>query len=177
MTQAIRDHYDHAQQLIADGTWRVDPHAGLVHGVKGAPFRRTNSWGYVQIKFRAPEDWQTEHTVLAHRVIWEAEHGPLADGLTVNHLNGVKTDNRLANLEAVTQSDNMRHAYRTGLHQPVRSNARLTEQQVRDIYRRCRTGERDADLAAEYGMKRSAINNIRNGWSWRHVTLHQPTGR
>lgn len=58
-------------------------------------------------------------------------------------------------------------------------SAKLTNEQVLDIY--SRRAEGSTALAREYGMSVQGINNIVNGWAWRHITgakrPDQPTGR
>ena len=53
-----------------------------------------------------------------HRLVAEAFLGGEHPGLQVNHKNGIKDDNRLINLEWVTGSENVKHAYDTGLRKP-----------------------------------------------------------
>lgn len=180
MTQPNALNYQLAADLIASRQWRVDPELGIVYGKRGSAFRRMNSWGYIQIKFRDPNDWRTEHAALAHRVIWEAVHGPLDAGLTINHIDGDKTNNRLTNLESVTQAENVRHAYATGLNAGRRGedhvHAVLSDNDVREIYRRAWSGEPQAAIGAAYGVGRSIVSNIKRGWAWDHVTGHQASG-
>lgn len=37
-----------------------------------------------------------------HRVVWEMFNGPIPEGLVINHINGVRGDDRIENLELVT---------------------------------------------------------------------------
>ena len=50
------------------------------------------------------------HRLLAKAFIQNIDNKPY-----INHINGIKHDNRLENLEWVTQSENTQHAYDTGL--------------------------------------------------------------
>lgn len=47
--------------------------------------------------------------VLAHRLAWFITNGEIPDG-EIDHINGIRNDNRLANLRCVSRSVNMRNA-------------------------------------------------------------------
>lgn len=88
----------------------IDAEAGVVFNRRGLPFRATSGQGYVQVTDNA------KYLCPAHRLIWESVHGPIPSGMQINHINGVKADNRIANLELVTPAENVHHALTTGLH-------------------------------------------------------------
>lgn len=90
--------------------YRVNPSLGIVYGRRGLPITNEAGGGYTQVSHG-----RSGFHMQAHRLIWEAVHGPIPDGMQINHINGVKTDNRIDNLELVTPSENSMHAYRLGL--------------------------------------------------------------
>ncbi len=53
-----------------------------------------------------------------HRLVAESFLGGPHPDLQVNHKNGVKDDNRVVNLEWCTGSENVKHAYATGIRKP-----------------------------------------------------------
>lgn len=60
------------------------------------------------------------YTKKIHRLVAEAFLESSHDHLEVNHIDGNKTNNRIENLEWCSGSENIQHAYDTGLRQPPR---------------------------------------------------------
>ena len=45
-----------------------------------------------------------------HRVMWKIFKGSIPEGYEIDHLNSIKTDNRIGNLECVTMQENRKRA-------------------------------------------------------------------
>ncbi len=120
-----------------------------------------------------------------HRLVVEAFMGAVAQDLQVNHLNGVKTDNRAENLEIVTRSGNMAHAHSNGLMTTERPScrgernrqARLTERVVLQARGARQRGVLLRELAGEYGGTTAAIHAAVTGKNWKYLTTVQEEAR
>jgi hypothetical protein len=106
---------------------------------------------------------------LVHRLVVAAFIGP-AGKFWVNHKNGIKTDNRLVNLEYCTPKQNSEHAVHTGLTPMPPGSDKLTAEQVLEIDRRCKAGEAKTVIAGEYGVTPALISHIYTGRAWQWLT-------
>ena len=118
------------------------------------------------------------YAISAHRLVYRCLIGPIPEGMTINHKNGITNDNRPENLELMTVSENTLHALRV-LGIPTRKGekhplARLAEADVREIYRRRDLGEGLLSIARDYGISIGQVSDIYHGKRWRHLNL---TGR
>ncbi|MGH9884849.1 MAG: NUMOD4 motif-containing HNH endonuclease [bacterium] len=105
-----------------------------------------------------------------HRIVAAAFLGPCPPGCEVNHINGMKADPRVVNLEYATSSSNQVHAFRTGLQSCAgerNGQAKLTPAIVLEIRSSAtgRRGERVA-FARRYGVNEATIRDILSRRTW-----------
>jgi hypothetical protein len=103
-----------------------------------------------------------------HRMVLESFVGPSPSGFHACHNNGAKTDNRLENLRWDDPGENVRDRARHGtvpLGERVH-NAKLTSEEVRAIRA---SSERQAVLAARYGVTQVCISRIKLRKVWAHL--------
>lgn len=91
----------------------------------------------------------------------------------VNHKNGIKTDNRVENLEWCTSFENITHAIETGLINIAGENhykSKLTNEQVLKIRELSSQGMSSRKIATEIGgISQSCVMNIIKKLTWKHI--------
>lgn len=107
-------------------------------------------------------------TEKVHRLVMKAFVGP--SDLLVNHKNGIKTDNRLENLEYCTSQENAKHAVKIGLTKTGEQchTAKLTEKQVIEIFK---SQKSQREISEEYKIHQVTVSKIKLKKIWKH--LHQ----
>lgn len=93
-----------------------------------------------------------------HVLVAETFIGPKPPGHEVNHKDGNKRNNKHTNLEWVTHSKNMKHAYATKLSPTKLNPIQVQEIRVSDMSQR--------KLAKKYGVNRTTIKLIQSRRIW-----------
>lgn len=121
--------------------------------------------GYLRVKL---DGWKNE---LVHRLVLSAFFGVC--GEFVNHKNGNKTDNRIANLEWCTKSQNTKHSYQLGLQKARNGeeiyNALFTERDIRVIRGLYAMGATQKEIGELFGVRQANISDIVRGKTYRGV--------
>ncbi len=91
------------------------------------------------------------HRVVAQTYITNPDNKPM-----VNHIDGVKTNNRVENLEWVTGQENHDHAATLGLY----PNQKILSHQKKEVFDLVKSGVPVKDVAERYGMKPGGVYSL-----------------
>jgi len=151
---------------------RYAPHNrwDVKQGLKGKMIAQNKTkFGYFSLKL-SRRSYQV-HRIIAKTFIPNPENKP-----QVNHINGIKTYNRVENLEWCTSKENVKHSYEIGLASGSRrrgsknGQSKLIESDVVNIRLMYRQRKMSAgDLSELYNVSLPCIWQVIWGKSWKHV--------
>lgn len=136
---------------------------------------RRNDEGYLRVVLYASGATKTK---MVHRLVAAAFISEIPEKMVINHKNGIKHDNRVSNLEIVSISENTKHGFRVlGRAAPIHpshgtshGNAKLTDDDIREIRLRYSQGVTQVKLAEQFGTNQRNISRIVRRVAWAHVT-------
>lgn len=119
------------------------------------------------------------HTVKVHRLVAQTFIPNPENKPQVNHINGIRSDNRVSNLEWNTASENVKHSFnflnKERLMGEKNPSATLKDEQVVEIRKNYVYGKKGKkgitkkELADKYGVSFSVIKRIVQNKTWKHL--------
>lgn len=146
---------------------------GKVWSTKTQKFLSTNldKDGYIKVSLCSVDlPPGKRHSYSVHRLVLE-NYRP-TDNMSlmqVNHIDGDKTNNNINNLEWVTVAQNIKHAVNNNLRAKINGSAKLTKDQVIQIYIASHQGESNVSLAQKYNIHPDSVGRIKNKRLWKKV--------
>jgi hypothetical protein len=129
---------------------------------------RESKDGYLYTVFSVNSERKTikPHRIVACVFIPNSENKPC-----VNHINGIKNDNRVENLEWVTYSENTIHAVKIGLKKGKRNGTshfcKLNQKQVNQIKKIYLKGNiSQLELSKKFNISQTQVSRICRGVNW-----------
>lgn len=137
---------------------------------KGKILNQTpNTNGYLRVFLSKNNKVITRYV---HRLVAQTFLKQTSDKNHVNHLNGIKEDNSVSNLEWCTQLENNKHGFSTGLlkHGAQSNLSVLNKKEVFEIIDLSKEGHKIKNIAKKYGVHPCTITRILRGKSWYRET-------
>jgi hypothetical protein len=147
----------------------VDAEMGKVYRTRGPGGKRleealeikgTQSNGYLVAALHGKN---CRKQVRLNRVVWISVNGIPPEGMVVDHINSIKTDNRISNLQLLTKEENSTKASNDGCYLSGDSHpkAKLTVELSEKLLNEYKTGIFSyRDLAKKYGISHSRVGQI-----------------
>ena len=154
-----------------EGIYTVDTE-GNVFSVKTEKAKKgtvfSNGYVYVHLSKHGKSECKRVHRIVAEAFLPNPDHLE-----QINHINGIKTDNRVVNLEWCDRIHNMKHAKETGLMETSGENnpcSKLTQKQVEEIrseYIKRSKQHGTVALAKKYNVSNVMIGKIVRNECWK----------
>lgn len=117
----------------------------------------------------------SQEVITRHHIVWEA-FNPDDVIIVLNHIDGNKANNRLNNLENITESENLKHAYkilkskktRSCLGVNINTGDRKIYFSIADAAREIKCAE--SCIRAALNRQKQNKNNISHGYKWYNLT-------
>lgn len=156
------------------GLYMVSNHGNVKSLRRNIVLRPTNDEGYLKIKLQFNRKTKS---VRVHRVVAFAFIPNPENKSQINHINGIKDDNRVENLEWCTNIENIAHARKNGLvpktvlsKYQIDNLRRINSRRIIDT----ETGkiyENAASAALDFGINKTTLRHYLLGYIFNKTTL------
>lgn len=127
-----------------------------------------NNYGYYKVTL-----WKNNNRAFfyLHRIIAKAFIPNPDNKPEVNHINGIKTDNNLSNLEWVTTAENLRHAKLMGLNDVRGEKNGMSKIDPEFVPIIINSVIKSSKLSKLFNVDESTIDSIRKRKTWKHIII------
>ena len=133
-----------------------------------------HNMGYLRVSLPFIIRQKKRKSFFIHRLVLMAFKGmPTKKRYDCNHINGIKADNRIENLEWCSRKENIRHSFRIGLSKQGEDHHRskLKEKDVVEIKELLRNKKlKQIEIARKFNVSDVAISMIKSKRNWSHIS-------